>query len=76
MSDVTLTLTTATPIALDFDCFDAIAWLDTLNVCDSDNADSGTGNSAEDAGIAVGGWYVTAINHESTPGGVLKKRLV
>lgn len=75
MSDVTLTLTTATPITLDLACFDMVAWLDALPVCDSDSVGSGTGNSAEDAGVAVGGYYMTAVNHESTPGGVLKKRL-
>jgi len=76
MSDITLELTTATPITLDLNCFDIVAWLDSLTVCDSDNNDSGTGNSAEDAGIAIGGWYLTAYNHESAPGGLPKKRLI
>lgn len=76
MSDVTLELTTATPINLAFSCFDMTAWLDALPVCDSDNTDSGTGDSAEDAGVAIGGWYLTAFNHESGVGGIPKKRLI
>lgn len=73
---VALALTDATPVTLALGCFDMGAWINSLNVCDSDNADSGTGNSAEDAGVAIGGFYLTAFNHESTPGGVIKKRLV
>ena len=51
-------------------------WMDTLDVCDSDNIDSQTGNSAEDAGVPIGGYYMTAANHISSPGGIVKKRLI
>lgn len=51
-------------------------WLDSLPICDSDNESSQTVNSAEGAGIAIGGWYVTAFNHIECPGGIPKKRLV
>lgn len=51
-------------------------WLNSLHVCDSDNVSSGTGNSAEDAGVAIGKYYLTAFNHLEAPGGIPKKRLV
>lgn len=52
------------------------AYLASLEICDSDNMTSGTGNSAEDAGVAIGEFYMTAENHLDAPGGLLKKRLV
>lgn len=51
-------------------------WLNQREICDSDNTDSQTGNSAEEAGVPVGGWYVGAFNHVEGKGGLLIKRLV
>ena len=51
-------------------------WIDALSVCDSDNTDSATGNSAQDAGVAIGGYYLTSVDHISAPGGIVKKRLI
>lgn len=51
-------------------------WLNSLEVCDSDNALSMTGNSAEDNGVEIGKYYITAFNHLEVAGGILKKRLV
>lgn len=53
-----------------------VGWLNSLQVCDSDNMESQTGNSAEDAGIPIGGYYMTAFNHVEVAGGIPKKRLV
>ena len=51
-------------------------WLNSLEVCDSDNAESQTGNSAEEAGVEIGGWYLKAENHVEGGGGSPKKRFV
>lgn len=51
------------------------AYLDSLEVCDSDNTSSGTGNSAEEAGVEIGKYYITAFNHVEVSGGLLKMRL-
>lgn len=51
-------------------------WLNSLKVCDSDNTSSGTGNSAEDNGVAIGKYYLTAFNHVEVTGGIPKKRLI
>lgn len=50
-------------------------WLNSLQVADSDNVQSQTGNSAEEKGVAVGKYYLTAWNHVETVGGIPKKRL-
>lgn len=51
-------------------------WLNSLQVADSDNAQSLTGNSAEEKGVAIGKYYLTAFNHVEVAGGIPKKRLV
>jgi hypothetical protein len=51
-------------------------WLDSLPVCDSDNVSSGTGSSAQDAGVPIGGYYLTSFNHVEAPGGIPKRRLI
>jgi len=51
-------------------------YLNGLPVCDSDNVSSQTGSSAEDAGVPIGGYYMTSFNHVEGMGGILKKRLV
>lgn len=56
--------------------FDWAAWADSLDVCHSDNTDMGDGQSANDAGVAIGEYYMTAYNHESAAGGLVKKRLI
>ena len=45
------------------------AWLDSLDPYDSDE-------SAADAGVPIGDWYMRAFNHVEGGGGSPKKRLV
>ncbi len=44
-------------------------WLNSLPEYSSDQ-------DAADDGVAIGGWYMMAANHNEGPGGVPRKRLV
>ena len=79
MGDITVqfgspNITVQFPAAISYQATEA--WLNALSVCDSDNISSGTGDSAEDAGVAIGEYYMTATNHIEAPGGVAKKRVI